>query len=135
VLFDGVCGLCNASVGFVLERERGPTLRFAPLQSDAARSLLVRCGIDPEGLDTLVLIEGDRAWVRSDAALRIARHLRAPWRWCHAFRVVPRFVRDTVYRCVARVRYRMFGRLDACVMPTPELASRFVDSEQDAPDR
>ena len=139
VLFDGVCNLCNASVGFVLDHERAPELRFAPLQSDAARRLLEQAvgserarelqagtgGDDAPG--SVVLVEDARAWTGSTAALRIARRLRAPWRWLFAFVVVPRPIRDLVYALVAKNRYRWFGKTAACRVPTPELRARFLE--------
>ncbi len=127
MLFDGVCNLCNGTVSFILRHERAPTLRFASLQSDAARALLTRAGLDPGTIHTIVLIEGGEAWVRSDAALRIAGHLRAPWRWGRVLRVVPRAIRDACYRVIATHRYRLFGRRDTCTVPAPEAAARFVD--------
>jgi predicted DCC family thiol-disulfide oxidoreductase YuxK len=137
VLFDGTCNFCNATVLFLVDRDRGD-LRFAPLQSEYAAALLARvageeaarglvAGADGSGdPDTLVFVEGDRAYVRSAGALRIARHLRAPWRWAAALSVVPGFVRDGVYRWFARHRYGWFGKTDACRVPTPELRARFL---------
>lgn len=127
VLFDGVCNLCNASVAFILKHERGPTLRFAALQSDAGQSMLEAIGRDPDQLDSIVLVEGQRAWERSDAVLRIAGHLRAPWRWTQALTAVPRWIRDPVYRGIARHRYWLFGKRDACMMPTDAVRERFVE--------
>jgi predicted DCC family thiol-disulfide oxidoreductase YuxK len=131
VLFDGVCNLCNAAVNFILDHERSGELRFASLQSDAARALLAEHGAPVEQLgqgdpDTMVLLEGGRLFDRSAAALRIARRLRWPWRALAVFLIVPRPLRDLVYRFVARNRYRWFGKSDACRMPSPELRARFL---------
>lgn len=126
VLFDGVCNLCNATVTFLIDRDPAARFRFASLQSDEGRTLLDRHGIDPARTDSVVIVEDGRAWVESDAALRIARHLPWPWRAARVFRLVPRPVRDTAYRWVARNRYRWFGRQEACRMPTPDLRSRFL---------
>jgi predicted DCC family thiol-disulfide oxidoreductase YuxK len=132
VLFDGVCNLCNASINFVLDHERGGPageLRFASLQSEAARGLLAGMGrAVPEGdPDTIALVEDGRLFERSAAALRIVRRLRWPWRMLAAFVVVPRPLRDLVYRWVARNRYRWFGKSDVCRVPTPELRARFIE--------
>ncbi len=129
VLFDGVCNLCNATVNFVLDRERGEGLRFASLQSAAGRALLREHGRevaagDPE---SVLLVEGGRVYDRSTAALRVARLLRWPWRALGVFVLVPRPLRDLVYRWIARHRYRWFGKSDVCRVPTPELRARFME--------
>lgn len=124
ILFDGVCNLCNAAVTFIIDRDPEAVFRFAPLQSDIGQRLVQACGL--EGEDTLVLVEGGRCTVRSTAALRIARRLRAPWPLFGVFLAVPAPFRDAVYRFVARHRFDWFGRRDACRMPTPELKGRFL---------
>jgi predicted DCC family thiol-disulfide oxidoreductase YuxK len=126
VLFDGVCNLCHGVVHFVIthERDREPKLRFASLESEVARTLL-RGRADAEP-DTIVLVEGGEAFTHSTAALRIARHLRPPLSWAFAFIIVPRAVRDALYRFIARHRYRWFGRKETCPLPTPELEARFL---------
>jgi len=125
LLFDGVCTLCNGFVRFVIERDPAGRFQFAPLQSAAAARLL---GVARPPLpDSLVLLEEGRLFTRSTAALRVARGLRFPWPLVYAFVVVPRPVRDWVYDAVARNRYRWFGRRDVCMVPTPELRSRFLN--------
>lgn len=130
ILFDGVCNLCSASVQWIIERDRGATFRFASLQSDVARDLLAAHGVsidqdaDP---DSVMLVDRDGVHEHSDAALRIARGLGRPWSLAWSLRFVPRFVRDGLYRLVARNRYRWFGRKDACWLPTPDLRARFLD--------
>jgi predicted DCC family thiol-disulfide oxidoreductase YuxK len=128
VFFDGVCDLCNGVVQFILDRDPHESFTFAPLQSEAAGRLLTARGItlDREALDSVILVEGDEVYLRSDAALRIARRLSAPWPAAFVFIVVPRFVRDAVYTWVARNRYRWFGRSEQCRVPNPELRARFL---------
>lgn len=141
VLFDGTCSLCDRTIQFVLDHERDHDLRFVALQSSLAEQLLVRAcgeakarsllrgangGGDP---DSIVVIEGARAFLYSDGALRIARHLRAPWGWLRAFTIVPRALRDVVYRLIARNRYRWFGRVENCRIPTEDQRARFLDSD------
>jgi predicted DCC family thiol-disulfide oxidoreductase YuxK len=129
VLFDGVCNLCNSSVNFVIDHERDRDVRFASLQSEAGSELLERVGRKlPEGdPESIVVVEGGRVFERSAAILRIARHLRWPWRVLAAMAVVvPRPLRDVVYRWIARNRYRWFGKSDVCRVPTPELRERFL---------
>lgn len=127
LLFDGVCHLCHASVQFVIQRERSPALLFAALQSDTGRALLRGVNLPEDYAASLVLFEDGRMFTRSDAALRVAGHLRVPWSWLRVFRLVPRVLRDPLYSWVARNRYRWFGREDeACLVPDPELEARFL---------
>lgn len=130
LLFDGVCNLCNRSVRFVLAHEREPAMRFASLQSEVGKSLLATAGVEGNPLSTVVLIEGGRAHVRSSAALRTVRYLRAPWRWLGGLRIVPRPLRDWVYGVVSRSRYRIFGKGDVCPIPKPEQRERFLDADE-----
>jgi predicted DCC family thiol-disulfide oxidoreductase YuxK len=127
VVFDGVCNLCRRSVTFILLHERDHLIRFAAAQSAAGRALLREFDLDPENVATFVFLHGDVAHVRSDAALEVARHLRLPWRMVRILRIVPRRLRDAVYDFVARHRYRWFGRRESCLVPTPDVRSRFLD--------
>jgi predicted DCC family thiol-disulfide oxidoreductase YuxK len=127
LLFDGVCNLCNGIVRFVILRDPAPgRFRFAALQSDAGQRLLRQHGLPVDDLDTFVLIEGDRAYLRSTAALRTLRRIGLPWSLLYALIVVPRFLRDPVYDWIARHRYGWFGRRGACFVPAPEIESRFL---------
>jgi predicted DCC family thiol-disulfide oxidoreductase YuxK len=130
VLFDGVCNLCSASVRFIVEHDREAYFKFASLQSDVGARLLAEHGLPPPeaGRDptSVVLLENGRAYERSTAALRIARHLRGVWKLAWGFIVVPRFVRDAAYDFIAKHRYRWFGKQDTCMVPTPELRARFL---------
>ncbi len=126
VLFDDVCNLCNGSVQLILRHDPAGRFRFASLQSPAGQELLGRLGIDPGAMDSVILVEGDRWFKESDAALRIARRLSGPWKMLWALRVIPRPLRDGLYRLVARNRYRWFGRQETCWLPTPELRERFL---------
>lgn len=127
VLFDGVCSLCAGVVRFAIARDPEARFRFAPLQSPLARALLDRHGCDPGALDTVVLVDGDGAHVRSSAALHLLAGLRTPWRrLAGPLLWLPRPLRDAVYRWIARHRYRWFGRRDQCLVPAPEIRSRFL---------
>lgn len=126
VLFDGVCNLCNGAVGFILRNEAQTGFQFASLQSDEGRRLLQEHGLPEDALDTIILVEDGRAYARSTAALRIARRLRAPWKWLYAFLILPAPLRDLVYRFIAKNRYRWFGQSESCMIPTPELRARFL---------
>ena len=124
VLFDGVCNLCNGVVRWLIRHDRREALRFASLQSDVGLRLAARHGL--AGVESIVVVEGERAFVRSDAVLRLTRHLARPWSLLGAARVLPRPLRDLGYRALARSRYRIFGRRDECMVPTPELQARFL---------
>lgn len=130
MLYDGVCGFCNKSVQLILDQDRKGTLRFAALQSDYGMAVIER---HPElrGVDSVVYVEhsedGERVFVRSDAALRLASYLGGAWKVFLAAKVIPKSVRDYLYDQFARNRYRMFGKYDSCMLPPPEVRSRFLD--------
>lgn len=127
LLFDGVCNLCNASVQFIIRHDPEGRVRFASLQSEAAHRLLARPCLEGKLLDSVVLVEGARAYVRSEATLRTARHLAWPWSLLALLVVVPRPIRDWGYDLIARHRYRWFGRRQSCMIPTAALRSRFLE--------
>lgn len=127
VLFDGVCNLCNESVQFVIAHEAAGRFKFASLQSPAAARLLAGLPRTVSSVDSVMLVEDGRVYQRSTAAIRIARHLRFPWRLASVFVVIPRVIRDWAYDVVARNRYRWFGKQDVCMVPTPDLRARFLE--------
>ena len=126
ILFDGVCNFCNGAVNFIIDRDPEGYFKFAPLQSEIGQKLLTDAGVDKAVTDSVVLIEDGKAYVRTTAALRIARKLTGAWRWFYGFIVVPSFVRDVFYNLFAKYRYKMFGKQEACMLPTPEVRSRFL---------
>ena len=128
VLFDGHCNFCSGVVNFLIDRDPPGRLKFAALQSEIGRRLLTEHGLPmPDEPDTMVFIEGDRALIRSDAALATTKYLRGLWPLARVGYLVPRFLRDPVYKLVARNRYRWFGRTEACRVPTPAIRARFLD--------
>jgi predicted DCC family thiol-disulfide oxidoreductase YuxK len=127
VLFDGVCAFCDGAVRFILEHECDDNLRFAPLESPVGRTLLAEHGLDPDDRTSFVFINGAGAFVKSDATMWIATHLRGPWNWIRVFRGLPRWLLDIPYDIIARNRYAWFGKYDSCRLLTPELRSRFLD--------
>lgn len=127
IVFDGECPLCTCAVRFVLRHERDRVIRFAPAQSARGRALFAEIGMGPESPATIVFIKDGRAHRRSDAVLEVAVHLRWPWRILRLLGVIPRPLRDWTYDFIARHRYRWFGRRDSCMVPGPELKSRFLD--------
>lgn len=127
VLYDGVCNLCNGSVQFILRNDPRGKFRFAALQSEMGAKMLAGFGVPADRLDTLVYLRNGRLFTRSSAALHIARALRFPWPLLTVLLVIPRPLRDTVYRWVASNRYRWFGKSDQCMVPTPDVRARFLD--------
>jgi predicted DCC family thiol-disulfide oxidoreductase YuxK len=132
VLYDGVCGLCNRLLQFVLRHDRRGVFHFAALQSAAGRSWAERAGADPDELLTFYVLPHYRSGEvrpvsRSTAVLFVAGTLGWPWKGACALRVLPAPIRDALYGVVARTRYRIFGRYDACPVPPPEFRSRFID--------
>jgi predicted DCC family thiol-disulfide oxidoreductase YuxK len=133
ILYDGVCGLCNRLVQFLLKHDKQGRLRFAALQSDFADKVLTRHGIDAKDLDTVQVVENydqpnERVLQKSDAILRAGRELGGFWGASSTVaRVVPRALRDLVYRFVATNRYRVFGKYDSCMLPDANQRSRFLD--------
>lgn len=126
ILFDGDCNLCTGSVQFIIRRDPGRLFAFAALQSEAGRKLLEAHGLPGDAMGTFVLIEGDRHYTRSDAALRIARRLSGLWPILSVFRFLPRGIRDACYNFVSRNRYRWFGLRPTRLLSTPEHADRFL---------
>jgi predicted DCC family thiol-disulfide oxidoreductase YuxK len=126
VLYDGDCGFCAKSVRWILAHEGDHAIRFAPLQGATAAELRRRYPRIPIAIDSVVYVSDGRAHLRSKAMLHAAHHLRVPWRWGHALRWLPAVVFDLGYRLIAAVRYRIWGRADACQLVTPEQRLRFL---------
>lgn len=126
IVFDGVCVLCNGWVGFLLVRDRDQRYRFAAMQSAAGRRLLAGHGLDPDDPASFLLLDGQGAHTDTDAIVRVLSGLGAAWRLAALARLLPRGLRDRLYRIVARNRYRLFGRRDACPMPDAAQRHRFI---------
>jgi predicted DCC family thiol-disulfide oxidoreductase YuxK len=137
VLYDGVCGLCNRSVHFILRRDKKAAFRFAALQSPWAATVLARHGAHASDLDTIYVVvngddDGEKLLSRSSAVLYVLRQLGGVWRAAAAaFRLIPRLIRDWMYGVVAQNRYRMFGKYEVCPLPTAEERERFVEHSAD----
>ncbi|HEX8326446.1 MAG TPA: DCC1-like thiol-disulfide oxidoreductase family protein [Hymenobacter sp.] len=130
ILFDGVCNLCNGFVQFVIRRDPAGRFRFAALQSAAGQALLAAQGLDAATValepESVLLFSGGRLYSHSSAVLGIARRLGGVWQVASVGLVLPRELRDALYRFVARHRYRWFGRQESCMLPTPALKARFL---------
>jgi len=127
LLIDGHCNMCHGLAKFVVGRDKRAVFRFASLQSELGRRLLKEGAMPEDALETFVMVDNGKYYTKSTAALRIGRKLGWPWSVAYPAIVVPRFVRDRVYRFVARRRYRWFGRSESCLLPTPEMRSRFLE--------
>lgn len=127
ILFDGVCNLCNASVRFIINRDKKEKFKFASLQSAAAQPYINRFAISGHDLYSIVLIMDNKLYDRSSAALEIAKNLSGLWPAFYIFKIIPKFLRDAVYNLIAKNRYFLFGKKDECMIPTPELKARFLE--------
>ena len=132
VLYDGVCGLCNRAVQFLLKRDRHDRLRFASLQSEFAAQLLQRHGFDNKDLDTVYVVlkqgdAGEALLAKGDAFLVFARELGGVWNVARLGKIIPRPIRNWLYDFVARHRYRVFGKYDACMLPDPRHKHKFIE--------
>jgi len=134
ILYDGVCGLCNRLVQFLLRHDKRKHLRFGSLQSDFAGAVLRRHGLDPKDLDTFHFVENydrqdERVFDRSDAVLKAGRALGGVWAMLASVAsLLPRALLDPLYRLVARNRYRVFGKFESCMLPDPSQRNRFLDT-------
>jgi len=126
IVFDAECLLCSANAQFVLRHDRAARFMLASMQSEAGVALYRQFGIDPADPDTMILVEGDRIRRDSDAVLAIWTGLGWPWRAAALLRLIPRALRDPVYRWIARNRYRLFGRRDTCWLPEPAFRDRLL---------
>ena len=126
LLFDGYCNLCHSSVQFVLKHEKKPDLYFSSLQSPLGIELLNKYSIDPNETDSLVLIENNKAFTKSSAALRLSKHLKGIYPLAFCFIIVPPFIRNCVYDYIAKNRYKWYGKKDSCMVPNPDLNKRFL---------
>lgn len=128
VLFDGVCNLCDGFVQFVIKRDPKALFSFGTLQSASTRTLLHGNELRPEDLKTVIYLKEGRTMFRSTAALNILKDMGGLWSLCYGFMIIPKFIRDGVYDWIAKNRYKWFGQKNVCMIPTPELRSRFIDS-------
>ena len=132
VLYDGICGLCNRLIQFLLKRDDQDRFRFAPLQSEFADSLLRRHGVSAIDLDTVYVVVDhgratERLLARSDAMILVLRELGGIWSAARLGMLVPRFIRNRLYDLVARNRYRIFGKHDSCMLPEKRYQHKFLD--------
>lgn len=129
LLFDGVCKFCHSSVQFVIKRDKKNRFVFCPLQSEKGQALLKQHGLSNNGLTSMVLLDtrSNRAYLKSSAALNIARQLKMPWPLMYIFIIIPKFIRDRIYDFIGNHRYQWFGKFDSCWIPDDESRKKFID--------
>jgi predicted DCC family thiol-disulfide oxidoreductase YuxK len=126
ILFDGECNFCDSSVQFIIKNDPKGLFHFASLQSEAGQELLKKYKV-PEDVDSMILIEKDKAYYKSTAALRISRHLKGAWKLASGFTIIPSPIRNAAYDFIARNRYKWFGKkAESCMLPSPSVRKRFL---------
>ncbi len=127
ILFDGVCNLCNSAVRFVINRDPNGKFKYASLQSEHGKSLLLKFGLRLNDYDTFILIREGKYFSKSTAALLVLSELGGVWRLWYVFMYLPRPIRDFIYGVIAKSRYRIFGRRSDCMVPTVDIQNRFLE--------
>jgi len=125
ILFDGMCNFCNASVNKIIKYDKKNVFKFAAIQSDAGKKLLIELSIDILKIDSILLIENNTLFTKSTAVLKIAKQLSGLYKLCYAFIIIPTFMRDVVYDLIARNRYKWFGKKESCMIPSIEVREKF----------
>ena len=127
ILFDGVCNLCAAWVQFVVKRDKLGQFKFASVQSAEGQALLTWCGLPTTQFDTMVYIENGQAYYKTQAFFKIVAQFNWTWRvFAKVSQIMPVVIRDWLYDRIAQNRYRLFGKREVCLMPTPQLTNRFL---------
>ncbi|OAD92424.1 thiol-disulfide oxidoreductase [Aequorivita soesokkakensis] len=126
ILFDGVCNLCNGAVTYIIKRDKKNVFKFAALQSEIGQQLISKFNIDTSKVDSIILIDGEKHYTKSSAALHIAKQLSGAYPLLFGFMIVPKFIRNSVYDYIAKNRYKWFGKKESCMIPTVELKSKFL---------
>ena len=126
VLFDGVCNFCNSSVNFIIDHDKHNRFKFAALQTEAGQALLKKHNLPTEDFDSFILVDGDRYYKKSSAALHTVKEFPGLWKLLYVFIIIPPFIRDIFYYILAKNRYKWFGKRDECRMPTPDLREKFL---------
>lgn len=127
ILFDGVCNLCNSSVNWIIDHDTKNVFRFASLQSPYGNSVVQKFSLRNDYMDTVILLDDDKIYTRSDAVLRIAVLLGGIWKLLAVFFILPKWFRDLFYNLIAKNRYKWFGKKESCRIPTPELKEKFIE--------
>lgn len=126
LLFDGVCNLCNNIVQFTIKRDPEEKFRFAALQSESGQALLKKFDLPTDDFNSFVFIKGNKYFLKSSAGLHVLKELGGIWKLFYVFIILPGPLRDYIYNIIARTRYKLFGKRDTCMIPTPNLKQRFL---------
>lgn len=127
ILFDGVCNLCNSAIQYVIKHDKTDQFRFVSLQSDLGQEVINYLGIDSKSIDSIILYEPNKAYfIKADAAMLIAKYLGGIVSVISLFQFVPPFIKNSVYDFIAKNRYKWYGKQESCMIPTPELKSKFL---------
>jgi len=126
VLFDGVCNFCNHTINFLIDHDPADRFRFAAQQSDVGQKIMHENGLGDLMLNTMIVFDEGKVYTHSAAAVRIARHMPGAWKMLSSMWIVPKFLRDFGYKSFAKYRYKLFGQVEACRMPTPEIRAKFL---------
>ena len=127
IIFDGICNLCNATVLFLINRDKKNIFKFVSMQSDIAKQIFKEYNINFKNLDTIIFIEKNDFYIKSDAIIRIFKKLNYPWKVFYFLKFIPKFIRDRIYDIVANNRYNWFGRRNTCMIPSNETKSKFLE--------
>ncbi len=127
ILFDGVCNLCDATVQFIIKRDKKDMFRFVPLQSELGQQIIKHIGVDTSKTDSIILyVPGSAYYYKADAAIRIAKQLGGLFPMMGAFSILPNRLSNTIYDYIARNRYKWYGKKEECMIPTPEMKAKFL---------
>jgi predicted DCC family thiol-disulfide oxidoreductase YuxK len=126
ILFDGICNFCNSTINFIIKRDKKKLIRFAPLQSDAGQQLLTAFNLSTTEFHSFIYIENGKVFTESTAALRVCKKLTALWPLLYGFIIVPKFIRNGIYKWISKNRYKWFGQKNQCMIPSPEIRNRFL---------
>ena len=127
ILFDGVCNLCNNVVQFVIKHDKKSRFLFGSLQSSEGKKILNEFHFTLSTINSFILIEDNKPYIKSTAALRVAKKLGGLWTLLYGFIIIPKFIRDGIYEVISKNRYRWFGKKDECMIPTKELRTKFLN--------
>ncbi|MGJ7913274.1 thiol-disulfide oxidoreductase DCC family protein [Neobacillus sp. LXY-1] len=126
ILFDGVCNLCNSSVQFIIKRDPKGHFQFASIQGKMGQNLLKKYHVNTD-INSFILIDHDKVFFKSNAALRVCRNLAGYWKWLAIFFIIPSTIRNGIYDFIANNRYKWFGKKESCMIPSQKWKNRFLD--------
>lgn len=127
IIFDGICNLCNSSINFIIKNDSKRIFRFTQLQSEAGKNLAEEYEISEKNFDSVVLIQNEKVFLKSSAALEISKQLQFPINLSIVFKIIPKLLRDKVYDFISRNRYVWFGKSKECMIPSNEIRNLFLE--------